>query len=57
MTFSYGVGVGVGLSGCQQNEEKEKEKNCYLKTLCDGVRSSGRGKVHASDADGKSVVL
>jgi hypothetical protein len=32
--------------------KRKREKNCYLKTVCDGVRSYGRGKGHASEADG-----
>jgi hypothetical protein len=50
-----------GGGGDARRMKRKREKNCYLKTVCDGVRSCGRGKGHASDAGGTddcvSVVL
>jgi hypothetical protein len=64
MLFCCGGGGGGGGrgggSGCQENEEKEREKLLSEDRMY-GVRSCGRGKGHASDADGTedwgSVVL
>jgi hypothetical protein len=46
------VALEGGICRDARRMKRKREKNCYLKTVCNGVRSCGRSKGHASDAAG-----